>query len=259
LTLKSPNPRQLDADGRTTRREIIAEEESVTVSMKRIGFAAVAFGLAIGTTRQAGADQIGPGAFSGSATLIDFDNLTGGTTVNTGDIITNQYAGLGVIFNNPDKVTRANASPIGAEAVAASKPNIAFVLQASGGAPVAPQELLFSVPVNLIGMEFFLTQGANITLAVYDSTNTLLESLTLNGTYQGSGDLDAGFIGLQESTNIAKATVTSNGGSFNFSIDNVRFEGAAAVPEPASLVLMGAGVVFLAGSALRRRIRTVIA
>jgi hypothetical protein len=202
----------------------------------------------------AGAASITAADFSASATLINFDNLTGGTTVFTGDIITSQYAAVGVTFVNPTRVTRANASPLGSEAVAASKPNVAFITQGSGGAPVAPQELHFSVPVNLVGMDVFLTQGANVTLAVYDSGHALLETLTLTGTYQGSGDLDYTFIGLRESTNIAEATITSNGGSFNFSIDNLRFESTAvpSVPEPSTLVLAGIGGLALLGYARRR-------
>lgn len=45
--------------------------------------------------QSANAVPIGIGAFSASATVINFDNLSGGADLSTGDIVTNQYAGLG--------------------------------------------------------------------------------------------------------------------------------------------------------------------
>lgn len=214
-----------------------------------------AIALLIGVRAQAG--PIGPGDFSGAATLIDFDDLTGGNTVVTGDLITTQYSGLGVVFNNPTLETRANASPIGSGTVLSSKPNVAFIFQGGGtmGPSVPPQELIFSVPVTKVGMNFFTSLSANVTLELFGPGNTLLESQTLVGTNL-SGFLE-GFIGLEAASLVSVARVTSHGfsGSFNFSIDNVRFEGpgGVAVPEPSTLSAAGLAVLAAIGFARRRR------
>lgn len=220
---------------------------------------------AIGLTASSvAAGPIGPGDFSGSATLIDFDDLTGGATLGTGDLITNQYAGLGVVFNNPTLDTRANASPIGGSLVLSSKPNVAFIFQGGGdlGPNVPPQELIFSVPVTKVGMTFGTSLAANVTLELFGPGDVLLESLTLIGTALSSGSLE-GFIGLEAGSLVSVARVTSHGlgsgASFNFSIDNVRFEGpgVAAVPEPTSIALAGLAavgfVVFTSREWARRR------
>jgi hypothetical protein len=70
----------------------------------------------------------------------------------------------------------------------------------------------------------------------------LLESETLTGTEPPGSGFDEGFIGLGETSLIAEATITShgaNGGIFNFSIDDVTFDGPAAVPEPPAIALLG--------------------
>lgn len=193
--------------------------------------------------------------FSAAATDINFDNLTGGTDFFSGDPITTQYAGQGITFVNPDFPTLANAMPIGSGAITDSKPNVAFIQQGSGGSgpDVPPQELLFSVPVTKVGMSFFLSGGADVTLDVFGAGNTLLESETLTGTLLDSG-FQEGFIGLGEPSLITEATITSHGSdgqSFNFSIDDVLFQGPVAAPEPATLVLLGVGLV--AFGAVRRR------
>jgi hypothetical protein len=196
------------------------------------------------------------GDFSAAATLIDFDTLAGGSDILSGEVITNQYAGQGVMFDNPTFTTRANAYPLGSWLVDNSKPNVAFIRQGGGneGNNVPPQELIFSVPVTMVGMYFATSFDADVTLSVYNGVN-LLESLTLIGANLGStAEVLEGFIGLAENSLITMATITSHstntGASFNLSIDDVRFE--RSVPEPSSFLLLGFG---LAGVGLLRKRR----
>jgi hypothetical protein len=198
--------------------------------------------------------------FSAGATTITFDDLSGGSTITTGDIITTQYAAQGITFVNPDDVTRANAS-LGGAAITSSKPNVAFVGQRlSHPSGERPEQLVFSVPVTQIGLEFFTSNGATITLSVFDVSNMLLESETLTGTNFGSSaGLLEGFIGLGETTDIAYAEISSRSGGlpFNFEIDNVMFEGPAdSIPEPAGWSLL---TLSLAGLGVIRRLRAAAA
>ncbi len=162
------------------------------------------------TASAASAAPVGLGDFSPSATLINFDNLVGGSSITTGDVITNQYQSQGIVFNDPDLPMLANASPIGSAAVSDSKPNVGFVTQHNSQIFGAPLELLLSPPVTMIGMQFFISIGASITLSTFDSGGQLLESLVLTGTELGQGtQLQEGFIGLQETTPIAMARLSS--------------------------------------------------
>ena len=84
------------------------------------------------------------------------------------------------------------------------------------------------------------------TLSAFDATGHLLESVVTpitNGSNAGD------FIGLAHA-GMKYATLVSNGGSDWVFVDNVSFA-AAAVPEPASIALLGLG--FAGVVALRRR------
>jgi hypothetical protein len=215
----------------------------------------------IGLASPAAAAPITQADFSAGATTINFDDLAGGSTITTGDIITTQYAAQGVVFVTPDDVTRANAAPVGNAAITDSKPNVAFVGQRlNQRTGERPEELDFSVPVTKIGMQFFTSLTANITLSVFDANNVLLESETLTGTNFGSSaNLLEGFIGLSETTDIAKAEIFSRSGQlpFNFEIDNVVFEGPAdPIPEPAEWSVLALSI---AGLGVLRRFRPAAA
>lgn len=191
-------------------------------------------------SKQAGAGMIVVGDFSGSETVLDFESLT------DGELITNQFAPLGIVFVNPD---------VGFDVIARNRTfGIVANVEQGGGSSgvVAPLELQFSVPVNKVGMDIVFGSvgfGIMYTLEIFDSLNTLLDSTTLSlGAF--------GFIGLESSTTIAKATITgigSNLQSFNLNIDNVRFE--ATVPEPSTLTLWSLGAIALGGVGWRRRRR----
>ena len=204
-----------------------------------IGTAAILLSPAIGA-----AAPIGVGGFLPTAPLINFDNLTGGTNVLAGDVITTQYASQGIVFFNPDYPVRANASPIASIAATNSDPNVAFVQQ-HDGTNGRPLQLQFGTPVSAVGTKFFTSLNSTITLTAYSSTGQSIESLTLTGPTT-TGDVLEGFIGLQELTPIAYAELSSapvGGGSpFNFSIDDVRFQ---PTPEPAALSVLGVATVAL--------------
>ena len=203
--------------------------------------------IALGLSASLDASAIGSGAFSG-ATVINFDSLAGGACVGCGDSITNQYAGLGVVFNDPSypgQVT-ANAS-IASVVFNDSLPNIAFVYQGGGSLGTSPLQILFSIPVTMVGFDFGSSLDSFLKLDAYDASHTLLESLDYEGSPTAGGGL-GGFAGIQEASNIAELDVSYHPNFapsefFNFGIDNLEFPGAVAAPEPATLIPAGLGLL----------------
>ena len=179
---------------------------------------------------------IGQGAFSGSETLINYDSHAHGT------VITNQYSGLGAIFNNTNGTTTAD-SDVGGVLISNSNPNVAFVELGRGGV----QEISFSGSVRLFGTWFETSLGESLILDVF-GTSGLIEQVTEIGTNLGANLLE-GFIGVQTNEDIVRVELRSSTDGFNFAIDDTRFEGIA-VPEPSILALLGIG--FIGMAAVRR-------
>ena len=168
--------------------------------------------------------------FSGSETVIGFDDLTSGT------ILTNQYSGSGVTFQNTSESTSISD---GFPGDASSAPNVAFTLLNLGGS----QEILFSTAVNKFGVFLAGSNGETFLMDVYD-TNGLVESL---------GGANNAFLGVFSSTNIISIALRSSTNGFNFVMDDVRFESSvSAVPVPAAVWLFGTAMIGLIGFGKRK-------
>ena len=176
--------------------------------------------------QSANAVPIGIGAFSASATVINFDNLSGGADLSTGDIVTNQYAGLGVTFNDPDYPARANTS-LQPGFSGSSAPNILFVQQHDGNPLGNPLQILFTTPQLRVGMLWETSLGPQITMQAFGRSG-LLETLTLtSGSSCQSAAGVCGFIGIERSEGITRVELSDPrsdiGFNFNFELDDVRF------------------------------------
>ena len=106
----------------------------------------------------------------------------------------------------------------------------------------------FATPVSAVGGFLNYVPGLSTptTIAVYDSSHTLIEpAFTLTFTTSGADNTGA-FYGFQESTkSISYFTLTDN----YIGITNLT---VGSVPEPGSLLLVGTGVLGLIGYGRRR-------
>lgn len=99
----------------------------------------------------------------------------------------------------------------------------------------------FATPVGSVGgfLNYYPGSTNPTTIAVYDSSHTLLESYALTFLTTGGNDTGA-FYGFQETTkNISYFTLTDN----YIGITKLTVGGPAAIPEPGSLILLGSGLL----------------
>jgi hypothetical protein len=198
-----------------------------------------------------------PAAFSGSATVINFDDLAGGNCNLCGPSVTNQYSAFGVTFNDPTPLSQATADTnLTASFPNASAPNLLYVGQGGmlSDPPYLPFQILFSVPVTMAGFDFGSSGDAYLQLDAYGAGHQLLETMNFVGTPAQIGL--AGFAGFQESVPIAELDLSyhpnsNNLRTFSFSIDNLRFQGSP-VPEPSTISLIAVGVLGIAAARRRR-------
>jgi len=198
-----------------------------------------------------GSPIFSPSDFSSNATIINFDNLTGGDCNLCGPSVTDQYASLGVIFNNPSYPGQDTADTnLTASFPNASPPNLLFVEQGGllGDEPAQPFQILFSVPVTMVGFDFGSSTDSYIELDAYGAGHQMLETLDFVGTPAPIGL--ASYVGLKESSPIVELDVSYHplydpSRTLNFSIDNLEFEGSST-PEPSTFALILTGVLVTA-------------
>jgi hypothetical protein len=95
------------------------------------------------------------------------------------------------------------------------------------------------------------------TISAYDPSNVLLGSFSFTGNSTSNGDNSARFVGILSSSEIGRIdlSVGSVGGD-DFAINHVRLDGTGTigpvVPEPATLTLLGTGIIGLFGMGRRK-------
>jgi PEP-CTERM motif len=168
------------------------------------------------------------------ATTIAFESGVGGCGVmNSGDTFINQCVGAGVTGAANDYFYVDARDTFDGQGISSHSD---------------PGQLFFAAPVNNLSIDYVLLPGTNATFNIYDAAHTLLATFAASAGGAAVVDASHSFGG----TGIAELDFFSGGGNGVTGISTVTFNSAAAVPEPATLTLVGGA---LAGLAWKRRRR----
>jgi len=113
----------------------------------------------------------------------------------------------------------------------------------------------FTTPVYEVGgfINYFPNGTTPTTIAVYDTSDDLIESATLSFLTGGSTDTGE-WLGFQETTPIGYFTLTDNYIGITDMVTESSPEGTV-VPEPGTMALLGSGILALAWAARKKRVQ----
>lgn len=200
----------------------------------------VALGLVgLATSAHATLIQIGPGAFTGTATLVDYGLIQTFAPID------------GRVFSGVLHNFTVGGGP-SLDALIDSGPGDTNHIQVANieGDGSGVMSLLFPGLQNRMAYGWATNTSGGVvgtTVQLFDGANVSLGSLSLAGAPDPT--FDGGFLGVESSVAFARAEITFSGGD-RFAFDNLQFE---PVPEPGSLLLLGTGALGLALRRLRRR------
>jgi hypothetical protein len=162
------------------------QHDAATATSFECNAGGLSAGLQLTFRMQTCADGGGPCEPCGLPVAINFENApTAAMFVNT-QRLTNQYAGVGVVFQGPGgldggAVVNTNG---GWPLTGYSGSNfLAFNTNATlngGGVPRGPETLLFSPPVSSVTLRAATPDAGSFTLSAYNALNALLSTSTIN-------------------------------------------------------------------------------
>ncbi|MGA3081671.1 MAG: PEP-CTERM sorting domain-containing protein [Terracidiphilus sp.] len=153
---------------------------------------------------------------------------------------TNLYNGGGAVFGNPGSYGFGATNGYWDSNIG---PMIGLNDSTSDYGATDTMTIAFTNPVFAVG-DFFnydadAGESTPTTIAVYDTSGNLIESYTLN--FSTGGATDSGeWLGFSETTPIGSLVLTDN------------YIAMSSTPEPSSLLLLGSGLLGLAGVARRK-------
>ena len=214
-------------------------------SQPRLMRAAVALvGVCLGaaSTTSASTIAIGVGAFGPGSSLVTFTGLVDGTEMNgltVGGIQFQYSLGNGAVIIDGGPGPTNDISP----------PNIVSIGNASGVLTLTLPSL-----VDLFGFGFAILNANAVPNA---TTVSLFNGATPVGSraYDGTPDptFAGGFAGIESTEVFNRVQIVFSAAAPAFAVDNVRTSLSTPVPEPATIVLLGAGLLAAVGRARRTK------
>jgi hypothetical protein len=200
--------------------------------------------LLLASTAAMATQLTGAGSLAGGNPIIlPADNLIGAGPVDLGGVVWSSNAAAS-IFGSTAGYAFSNGI------VAAGDPPMVLLNAGSLNGGYATMSLVFSAPTSGFLGEFFWIDGTSagnsVNIAAYDKDDNLLDWIALNNNGNPIGK-PAGYYGFSFGTaSISKINI-NNGyiGARNLSYVGPTIGGAPGVPEPASWMLMIAGVTLV--------------
>lgn len=156
-----------------------------------------------------------------------------GVTVSAGCFVANAFSSTN--FGPANAVQASNTAAGGGSSCAGSTFNAVT--------------LSFATPQNYFGLLGVTNSAAQAGLGLITLTGT---NGSVNGATSTFGVGPATFVGFTDATGFTSVTIAGSGNGA-FAVDDISFRAALVTPEPASMVLLGAGMAAVAAFARRKR------
>jgi hypothetical protein len=218
--------------------------ETTMITPKQMKLMVALFVFLVSATSVARADviSIGPGAFPPGTVPITFNGLADGTEVNGlsfGGILFTYSLGNGHLVIDGGPGITNNVNP----------PNIVSI-----GNPTGILTLTLSGLSTQLGYGYAILNTIPVANA---TTMTLFSGITNVGSlaYNGVPDplFTGGFAGIQSTIPFDRVQITFSAAAPAFALDNILVASSAPVPEPTTMLLLGAGLAGLAAKVRKRR------
>ncbi len=182
-------------------------------------------------------------SFTGGAALIDFGSIAPGESLH------NQFAALGVTFD-----AGLFGDPFPGTTIQGGSEVTNFTSVANITNPIVAR---FSPPQRRVGL---LVAGVppydiDIRVAAYRKSELVGEGVFRADTVLPSGTLPSSFAGLQSFRGIDRIEISNPTGIGGFSLDDLRFESAIAIPSPAAALLAWVALAAISACRPTRRCR----